>query len=74
VKQDGDGYLSLSYANLSAVLVKAVQEQQTEITSLKNRLASSEARVARLEALVEKLVAAAASRRDSTDPRTRGEP
>ncbi|MEJ2185325.1 MAG: tail fiber domain-containing protein [Gemmatimonadota bacterium] len=69
VKQDGDGYLSLSYANLSAVLVKAVQEQQAEITSLKERLAASEARVARLEALVEQLVAARpTSHRDSTNP------
>ncbi|MEJ2679236.1 MAG: hypothetical protein P8174_09220, partial [Gemmatimonadota bacterium] len=33
-----DGYLSLSYANLSAVLVKAVQEQQAEIAPLKARI------------------------------------
>ncbi|MEJ2186403.1 MAG: tail fiber domain-containing protein [Gemmatimonadota bacterium] len=38
VKQDADGYLSLSYANLSAVLVKAVQEQQAEIAPLKARI------------------------------------
>ncbi|MEJ2218655.1 MAG: tail fiber domain-containing protein [Gemmatimonadota bacterium] len=83
VKQDGDGYLSLSYANLSAVLVKALQEQQAEIQPLKAQIRalkgeieelrrlreSSEAHVARLETLVEKLVAAAAmSHRDSTDP------
>jgi hypothetical protein len=82
VKQDGDGYLSLSYANLSAVLVKAVQEQQAEIQPLQAQIRalkgeieelrhareSAEARVARLEALLEKLVAArATSPRDSTD-------
>ncbi|MEJ2218995.1 MAG: hypothetical protein P8099_20610, partial [Gemmatimonadota bacterium] len=53
--------LSLSYANLSAVLVKAVQEQQAEIRTLRERLESAEARVSRLEALVKELVAGRAT-------------
>ncbi|MEJ2217589.1 MAG: tail fiber domain-containing protein [Gemmatimonadota bacterium] len=63
VKQDGDGYLSLSYANLSAVLVKAVQEQQDEMEELKAEIRAlrearnaAEARVARLERLVQQLL------------------
>ncbi|MEJ2187540.1 MAG: tail fiber domain-containing protein, partial [Gemmatimonadota bacterium] len=41
VKQDADGYLSLSYANLSAVLVKAVQEQQAEIAQVRQQQAQA---------------------------------
>ncbi|MEJ2217882.1 MAG: tail fiber domain-containing protein [Gemmatimonadota bacterium] len=49
VKQDGDGYLSLSYANLSAVLVKAVQEQQAEIEPLQAQVKALKARNHALE-------------------------
>ncbi|MEJ2185332.1 MAG: hypothetical protein P8Z36_05280, partial [Gemmatimonadota bacterium] len=45
----GDGYLSLSYANLSAVLVKAVQEQQAEIETLQYRVAKLQERNGQLE-------------------------
>ncbi|MEJ2218617.1 MAG: tail fiber domain-containing protein, partial [Gemmatimonadota bacterium] len=50
VKQDGDGYLSLSYANLSAVLVRAVQEQQAEIGPLEARVRDLQVRNQALEA------------------------
>jgi hypothetical protein len=50
VKQDADGYLSLSYANLSAVLVKAVQEQQAKIRALQERNDALESEVAALKA------------------------
>ncbi|MEJ2218266.1 MAG: tail fiber domain-containing protein [Gemmatimonadota bacterium] len=49
VKQDADGYLSLSYANLSAVLVKAVQEQQAEIQPLEAKIRTLQARNDELE-------------------------
>jgi hypothetical protein len=49
VKQDRDGYLSLSYANLSAVLVKAVQEQQAEIAPLQARIEALRERNRELE-------------------------
>jgi hypothetical protein len=49
VKQDGDGYLSLSYANLSAVLVKAVQEQQAEIAPLQAKIRTLQDRNDELE-------------------------
>jgi hypothetical protein len=51
VKQDADGYLSLSYANLSAVLVKAVQEQQAEIAQVQEQ----QAQVAPLKAKIRAL-------------------
>jgi len=38
VRQGGDGYLSLAYADLSAVLVRAIQEQQEEIAALRGEL------------------------------------
>ncbi|MEJ2187671.1 MAG: hypothetical protein P8Z36_17420, partial [Gemmatimonadota bacterium] len=50
VARGGDGYLSLSYANLSAVLVKAVQEQQAEIETLKVRNRELESELAALRA------------------------
>ncbi len=53
VKQDADGYLSLSYANLSAVLVKAVQEQQAEIAPLRGRIQALQARNGQLESTLE---------------------
>lgn len=38
VRQDADGYLSVSYTDLSAVLVRAIQEQQQEISALRAEL------------------------------------
>ncbi|MFQ5572482.1 MAG: tail fiber domain-containing protein, partial [Rhodothermales bacterium] len=38
VREEADGYLSLSYANLSAVLVQALKEQQAQIDTLQERL------------------------------------
>ena len=39
VSENSSGYLSLSYSNLSTVLLKGMQEQQKEIKSLEERLA-----------------------------------
>jgi hypothetical protein len=50
VARNGDGYLSLSYANLSAVLVRAVQEQQAEIETLRQRNRELESELAALRA------------------------
>ncbi|MEJ2217590.1 MAG: tail fiber domain-containing protein [Gemmatimonadota bacterium] len=50
VKEDGDGYLSLSYANLSAVLVKAVQEQDAEMSALQREIRSLKAENEKLQA------------------------
>ncbi|MEJ2217591.1 MAG: tail fiber domain-containing protein [Gemmatimonadota bacterium] len=55
VTQDGDGYLSLSYANLSAVLVKAVQEQEAEIEELRAHNQRVEAELASLRQRNERL-------------------
>ncbi|MEJ2218781.1 MAG: tail fiber domain-containing protein [Gemmatimonadota bacterium] len=60
VKQDGDGYLSLSYANLSAVLVKAVQEQQAEIAPLQAKIRALQERNDQLESEVATLKASQA--------------
>jgi len=38
VLTDNDGYKSIQYANLVAVLIEAVKEQQKEIDELKNQL------------------------------------
>ena len=43
VSAGADGYLSVSYANLSAVLVQALHEQQAEIDALQDLLARLEA-------------------------------
>jgi Chaperone of endosialidase/Head domain of trimeric autotransporter adhesin len=42
VRQDADGYLSVAYADLSAVLVRAIQEQQAQLEVLGARLAEVE--------------------------------
>jgi hypothetical protein len=55
VQQGADGYLSVSYTNLTAVLVQALSEQQDEIEALTER-------VARLEALLLSTQAETASR------------
>jgi hypothetical protein len=57
VKQNGDGYLSLSYVNLSAVLVKAVQEQQAEIAPLQAQVKALKARNRELESELSELLA-----------------
>ena len=50
VSQGADGYLSVSYANLSAVLVQALHEQQDEIETLNARLVRLEAALLRSSA------------------------
>lgn len=54
VRRDSRGYLSVAYGDLSAVLVRALQEQQETLESLRER-------VARLEALVADLSAGSAA-------------
>lgn len=58
VQQGADGYLSVSYTNLSAVLVQALNEQQAEVEALRAEIASlrtanitMQDRLARLEAV-----------------------
>jgi len=43
VQEGADGYLSVSYGKLTAVLVQALNEQQAEIEALQDRLARLEA-------------------------------
>jgi len=54
VKTDADGYLSLSYANLSAVLVRAVQEQQAEIDAVRDGQAATASLKAEVRSLRER--------------------
>lgn len=42
VTEDGDGYLSLAYPKLTAVLLKGLQEQQAQIETLEQRMATLE--------------------------------
>ena len=56
VKQNGD-YLSMSYANLTAVLVEAVKEQQTEIDQLEEENNALEAENAGLRGRLESIEA-----------------
>ena len=54
-----DGYKSVAYAQLTAVLIEAVKEQQTEIDRQHTQLAQMDARMARLESALETLQAMA---------------
>jgi len=56
VRQNGD-YLSMSYANLTAVLVEAVKEQQTEIDQLEEENNALEAENAGLRGRLESIEA-----------------
>jgi multidrug efflux pump subunit AcrA (membrane-fusion protein) len=40
VSRDSKGYLSVAYTNLTAVLVRAIQEQQAEIEALRAEVAA----------------------------------
>ena len=57
VRTDAQGYKSIAYGKLTAVLNEAIKEQQTEIDSLKTQNAELEKGVAELNALVNKLLA-----------------
>ena len=46
VSQDKDGILSVNYSGLSAILIEAVKEQQTEIETLKKIVATQNAEMA----------------------------
>jgi hypothetical protein len=52
VSEGPDGYLTVAYAELSAILVRAVQEQQDRIDRQDERIADIEERLARIEALL----------------------
>jgi uncharacterized protein YlxW (UPF0749 family) len=45
VSTDTEGYKSVKYANVTAVLVEAVKEQQTQIESLKKTIEALEAKL-----------------------------
>jgi hypothetical protein len=55
VARDGEGYLSLSYANLSAVLVRAIQEQQAQIGPMGARIEEHRTQIGMLQAQAEAL-------------------
>lgn len=40
VSEDADGYLSVNYANITAILIEALKEQQTQIDAIKHKLNS----------------------------------
>lgn len=42
VHTDSNGYKSVEYANITAILVEAIKEQQSQISDLKNRLDNQE--------------------------------
>ncbi len=50
-----EGQMSISYGQITAVLTKAVQEQQKEIEDLKNQLSKSEKQVEAMEASIQNL-------------------
>ncbi len=52
-----EGQMSISYGQITAVLTKAIQEQQKEIEDLKNQLSKSEKQVEALEASIQSLKA-----------------
>src|SRR5690606_13404597 len=56
VKAEADGYLSLSYTQLAAVLVQALREQearhQAELAAQAERMAALQSRLAELERLL----------------------
>jgi hypothetical protein len=57
VSEDKDGYYSIDYAKITTVLVKAMQEQQSEIEALKKenaRLKELEKRIEQIEELLNK--------------------
>lgn len=54
VHEDPDGKLSVAYGNFTAVLLEAVKAQQQEIAERDRKTAALEARVARLEKLLER--------------------
>ncbi len=55
VNTDNEGYKSLSYDKLTAVLIEAVKEQQKEITNQKNLIDTQNAAIAHLAKRVELL-------------------
>ena len=61
VGQDADGYLSVSYTHLTAVLVQALNEQQAEIKALRKDNTTLHKRLSRLEAALLHLQARPAS-------------
>jgi hypothetical protein len=54
VKEDGEGYLSVSYSSMTAVLVEAIKEQQKQLDDKDSMIRSLEERLSRLEARMEK--------------------
>ncbi len=50
-----EGQMSISYGQITAVLTKAVQEQQKEIEELQSKLLKEQKQVAALEASVQNL-------------------
>jgi hypothetical protein len=52
VTRGADGYLSVAYPKLTAVLLGGLQEQQDQIDTQQARIETLEARLARLEALL----------------------
>ena len=52
VSEGAGGYLSLAYPKLTAILVKGIQEQQTELESREKEIGHLEERLAALEATV----------------------
>jgi hypothetical protein len=65
VKTEGDGYLSLAYTQLTAVLLQALREQEArhraELAAQAERVSELESRLAELERLLAEQVAAAAA-------------
>jgi hypothetical protein len=54
VRRGPDGYLSVAYADLSAVLVRAIQEQQGQIEALRTELAALRAEIAQRLAVLDR--------------------
>jgi hypothetical protein len=52
VKEDDEGYLSVSYSSMTAVLVEAIKEQQKQLEEKETRIRMLEEQMARLEILL----------------------
>jgi hypothetical protein len=53
VMQNDDGYYTVDYGRLTPILLEALKEQQDEIQTLRRQVAEQDARLARVEALLE---------------------
>jgi len=76
VKTEADGYLTLSYTQLTAVLIQALREQQErhekELAAQAERASALESRIAELERLLARYAAASASEASTPERQAAG--